>query len=147
MRFAETDQEIRACHAVMAQLRPQLGEAQFVEQVKRQQASGYRLAYLEVSGLIVCVAGLRLMETLAWGRVLYVDDLVTDDTVRSRGYGERMMDALVAHARNEGCIQLHLDSGVQRFAAHRFYLRRGFEIRSHHFSLVLTAEQAGNKSR
>ncbi len=28
-------------------------------------------------------------------------------------------------------IKLQLDSGVQRFGAHRFYLREGFHISSH----------------
>jgi hypothetical protein len=30
-----------------------------------------------------------------------------------------------------------LDSGVQRFGAHRFYLRRRMDITSHHFALDL----------
>jgi len=34
-------------------------------------------------------------------------------------------------------VQLHLDSGVQRFSAHRFYLSKRMEISSHHFSLKL----------
>jgi hypothetical protein len=32
---------------------------------------------------------------------------------------------------------LHLDSGVQRFAAHRFYLARRMDITCHHFALKL----------
>jgi hypothetical protein len=30
-----------------------------------------------------------------------------------------------------------LDSGVQRFGAHRFYLRRRMNITSHHFAIDL----------
>jgi hypothetical protein len=43
----------------------------------------------------------------------------------------------VAEARAAGCIKLELDSGVQRFAAHRFYLTKRMIISSHHFSLEL----------
>jgi hypothetical protein len=32
---------------------------------------------------------------------------------------------------------LHLDSGVRRFDAHRFYLNKRMNISSHHFSMVL----------
>ena len=46
------------------------------------------------------------------------------------------MDWLKCHARENECEQIHLDSGVQRFPAHRFYLREGFDIASHHFSIV-----------
>ena len=55
---------------------------------------------------------------------------------RSKGAGAEMMRWLKAHARELGCEQLHLDSGVQRFAAHRFCPREGFEISSHHFSIT-----------
>jgi hypothetical protein len=47
-----------------------------------------------------------------------------------------MLDWLKAHALELGCRQLQLDSGVQRFGAHRFYLREGFHISSHHFAIT-----------
>ena len=43
---------------------------------------------------------------------------------------------LKAYSRGHGCSQLQLDSGVQRFEAHRFYLREGFHISSHHFAIT-----------
>jgi hypothetical protein len=66
--------------------------------------------------------GYRIMESLYAGRFCYVDDLVTDQTARSLGYGGALFDWLVAEARAAGCGRLELDSGVQRFDAHRFYL-------------------------
>ena len=83
------------------------------------------------------VAGFRMLESLYAGRFCYVDDLVTDATGRSLGYGGVLFDWLVATARAEGCGRLELDSGVQRFAAHRFYLTKRMRISSHHFSLEL----------
>ena len=67
---------------------------------------------------------------------MYIEDLVTDSERRSSGLGRVMMDWLKGHAREHGCAQVHLDSGIQRFPAHRFYLREGFNIASHHFSIV-----------
>jgi GNAT superfamily N-acetyltransferase len=62
---------------------------------------------------------------------------VTRAADRSRGYGDQLLDWLVDHACGLGCDQLHLDSGVQRFAAHRFYLRNRMDITAHHFALKL----------
>jgi GNAT superfamily N-acetyltransferase len=135
--LASTDAKISRCFPVMQWLRPHLEAAEFVERVQRQLQEGYQLAYLEDGGKIRSVAGFRIQEMLAWGKILYVDDLVTSDTDRSRGYGGQLFDWLVEHARANGCKELHLDSGVQRFAAHRFYLRRRMDISSHHFSLKL----------
>jgi len=112
IRLAETDEEIRACFPVMAQLRPHLDAEGFVARVRRQMGGGYRLAFLEDGGRVAAVAGFRVTENLAWGRFLYVDDLVTDGGSRSQGYGERIFDWLVAEAGREGCDELHLDSGV-----------------------------------
>lgn len=136
--LASSADEIRRCFPVMAELRPHLTEAAFVAQVQRQQqGGGYQLAFLEADGLVRAVAGYRFLECLMWGRFLYVDDLVTASAWRSQGHGQHLLAWLVAQARAADCDQLHLDSGVQRFAAHRFYLRERLEITCHHFALKL----------
>jgi GNAT superfamily N-acetyltransferase len=123
----------------MAQLRPELDEARFVAAVERQRAEGYELVALREQGQVLAVVGFRIRHSLAWGRHLYIDDLVTDAQARSRGLGGALLDWCIERARREGCTQLHLDSGVQRFDAHRFYLRHRMRIRSHHFALDLPA--------
>jgi len=137
IRLAESDEDLRRCFAVMKQLRPQYDERGFLSQVRRQHADGYRVAMAVEERHTVAVAGFRLSENLAWGRFLYVDDLVTDAQTRSAGHGARLLDWLRLHAVAAGCDELHLDSGVQRFGAHRFYLRHGMNITSHHFQLEL----------
>lgn len=136
--LAESDAEIAACYPVMAQLRPHLVEGEFVDRVRRQAKNhGYRLAYIATDGRPAAMAGFRIAECLAWSKFMYVDDLVTDERLRSRGMGQALMDWLIAHARESGCAQFHLDSGVQRFGAHRFYLANRMAISSHHFGLEL----------
>jgi GNAT superfamily N-acetyltransferase len=136
--LAETDSDIAACFTVMRQLRPQLVEDEFVSRIRSQMAQGYRLARCDADGRPVAVAGYRVLENLAWGQFLYIDDLVSDEEHRSEGHGERLFGWLIAEAQRLGCGQLHLDSGVQRFAAHRFYLRQRMDITSHHFAIKLT---------
>ncbi len=138
IRLARTPEEIDACYSVMAELRPHVPRDRFIERVQRQiEGHRYALAALHQGGRVRGVAGFRISENLAWGVFLYVDDLVTASTDRSSGCGGALLEWLIAHARENGCEQLHLDSGVQRFAAHRFYLRHRMEIASHHFSLIL----------
>ena len=139
IRLAETRDEVARCHAVMRELRPHLELSSFVEQVARQRTEGYQLAYLEAEETVQACAGYRILEYLAFGRTLYVDDLVTAEIARSRGFGAELMAWLAAEARATNCAQLHLDSGVQRFGAHRFYLRERMDIIAHHFALKLSA--------
>lgn len=135
---ATSDADIHRCFAVMVQLRPHLVAAEFVTQVQRMQADGYRLAFLEADGAVRAVAGYRTYEKLFSGKNLYVDDLVTDATQRSRGHGAALLRWLAGEARRLGCVQLELDSGVQRFEAHRFYFRERMHISSYHFVMGLT---------
>ena len=135
--LAVEDDEIRSCYAVMAELRPHVSADDFLPRVRRQmEIAGYKLAYLS-DGEVKAVAGFRVSECLAWGSFMYVDDLVSKDGERSKGYGGQLFDWLVEYARGEGCDQFHLDSGVQRFAAHRFYLAKRMSIEAHHFGLKL----------
>jgi len=64
---------------------------------------------------------------------MYVDDLVSDQNGRSKNYGKQMLAWLMDEARKNGCKEFHLDSGVQRHAAHRFYLRERMDISCFHF--------------
>lgn len=135
---AETVDEVARCFEVMRELRTHLAtNAEFVARVQRQQEEGYRLAWLEAEGTVRAVAGYRVFDLLFSGRTLYVDDLVTRAVDRSTGFGGQLFDWLVAEARREKCNELTLDSGVQRFDAHRFYLAKRLKIASHHFSLEL----------
>ncbi len=134
---AESDPDILRCFPVMAQLRPHLVEAEFVARVRRMQREGFILARLEEEGAVRAVAGYRYHEKLFSGRTLYVDDLVSDPTRRSQGHGARLLAWLADQARARDCDLLELDSGVQRFDAHRFYFRERMRIASYHFSRAL----------
>jgi lysophospholipase L1-like esterase len=140
IRVAGTDQEIDACFPVMVQLRPHLVRSEFVARVHRQMADGYRLAYLREDNAVRSVAGYRMGEDLAGGKFLYVDDLITDQTRRSRGCGRALLAWLKHEAQLQGCAYIDLDSGTWRKDAHRFYLREGMSLVSYHFLQTLRAD-------
>ncbi len=132
-----SDRQIRRCFPAMAQLRPHLAESEFVARVRRQQRDGYHLAFLSERKVVKAVAGYRFSESLSWGKYMYVDDLVTLAQFRSQGHGQKLIAWLIRQARTHGCDEFHLDSGVQRFGAHRFYLASRMNIIAHHFALKL----------
>lgn len=138
IKIAESPDEVRATHRVMSQLRSHLTEDQYVAQVAVQQAQdNYKVVALFEGETIRAVAGFRLATGLALGHYLYVDDLVSDADVRSRGFGSTLLAWMADHGRQHGCTSLHLDSGVQRHEAHRFYLRERMDIVFYHFRMAL----------
>ncbi|HVF30794.1 MAG TPA: GNAT family N-acetyltransferase [Pyrinomonadaceae bacterium] len=136
--FAKTDDEINACYDVMAQLRSHIAPEDFVSRVRRQMDEfDFGLLYLEDEGEVKSVAGIRISEWLHRGKYLEIDDLVAKDGDRSKGFGGQLFDWIVDYARGQGCKHVRLLSGVQRFDAHRFYLRKRMNIEAHYFSLDL----------
>jgi GNAT superfamily N-acetyltransferase len=128
--------ETGLAHAAMTELRTAFADDRdgFVHQVDtRQRPAGYRLlaAFEGGQSEAAAVAGFRRVRSLAWGDVLYVDDLATRASSR-RGHGLALLEAIAAEGRTLGCGAIHLDSGHHRYGAHRLYLGAGYQIRSHH---------------
>lgn len=131
------DQQIESCFDAFAALRPHLSRDGFLSQIRRQEAQGYQVLALAHDGAVKSVAGFRQAEFLAWGRIIYIDDLSTLPACRGHGFASSLLDWLSAHAREQGCCAVHLDSGYARHAAHRLYLNKGFELSSHHLTMAL----------
>jgi len=129
--------DLLSCFPAFQSLRPHLNAETFIQQVTRQASQGYRIIAVRLGNQVPSAAGYRIAEFLAWGKVLYIDDLTTLESARGQGHGGALLDWLIAHAREQGCNAVHLDSGYQRHAAHRLYLRKGFVLSSHHLALTL----------
>ena len=131
------DRQIERAFGVFSHLRPHLDCGTFLKRVHAQQAEGYKIVYIELDGEIVCAAGYRLASFLAWGKVLYVDDLITHPEKKRLGLGGRLLDWLIEEGTRLGCDEVHLDTGFARHDAHRLYLNKGFKLDCHHLSLKL----------
>ena len=134
---AKNNSDVRRCFRVFAHLRPHLDEAEFARRVQVQAAEGYNIAYIESDKEIVAAAGYRVLHFLAWGKVLYLDDLITDPERKKAGYGSALLEWVAQKGSELGCDELHLDTGYQRHDAHRLYLKNGLDLSCHHLSKKL----------
>lgn len=122
---------------VLRELRPHLTEELFTQVMREAGPQGLRFTAVFAGERCVAIAGWRIVANTSAIRKLYIDDLSTAAADRSHGYGRMLMDELRERAVSAGCRSLELDSGVQRFDAHRFYLRERMSITAHHFDLEL----------
>lgn len=118
-----TDEEIEAAFPLMRQLRDRVRKETFLAEVRRQQTQGYRLLAGFEGGRLVALAGIRPGHTLARGPHIFVDDLVTDETVQGAGHGRSLLRRIGQLARAEGFPRVYLDS---RATAKGFYEALGF---------------------
>lgn len=122
---------------VLQELRGALTAELLAQVLAEGEPQGLRFLAAFRDGGCVGLAGWRLIANTSATRKLHVDDLVTTAAGRSEGVGAALLQELERRARAAGCTLLDLDSGVQRHAAHRFYLRERFDIDAHHFAKQL----------
>lgn len=125
LTFAAVSSEegLTAVYPLMRQLRDRIRPETFAAEVRVQQAHGYELIAGFVAGAPVVLAGIRRAHTLARGAHLFVDDLVTGESVRGQGHGRAMLRHVAALARAEGLPRVYLDA---RLTAKGFYEQVGF---------------------
>ena len=122
--------------ALHRDLRPQLSP-EYSDAMDRVFRNGGRLIVAAQGDAVVGLAVWRLLENTMFGRFFYVDDLVTDTALRSRGVGKALLARCEAVAVELGCQEFVLDSGVQRAQTHRFYFREGLVVRAFNFGKTL----------
>src|SRR3954447_11023715 len=118
-----SDHEIESAFPLMAALRDRIHADTFVAEVRRQGCQGYELIAAFEDTTLVALAGVRRAHTLSRGEHVFVDDLVTDERMRGKGYGAALLRWVASRAAAEGIARMYLDS---RLTAKGFYEQAGF---------------------
>jgi GNAT superfamily N-acetyltransferase len=79
------------------------------------------------------------IESVRFGRRVWVEDLAVHPAHRSLGIGKQLLDEAKRWARGRGATHLELDSAETRPDAHRFYEREQPATRSRCFGWTLNA--------
>lgn len=77
---------------------------------------------------IIGIATLSIIMGPIVRKVAYLEDFVTDASLRGQGIGTNLWNAMLDWAKEKGCTELCFTSGHGREAAQAFYLKRGAEI-------------------
>lgn len=124
--------------AVMHELRDHLTLDAYLDLLRTMNEEGYELWALCDGDDIKALAGIAVRTNLYYGRYIWVFDLVTSASERSRGYGEALLKHIERLGQERDCDLVALSSGLQRTDAHRFYQdKMGYEKVSWSFKKVL----------
>ena len=127
---------LSAGEALHTVFRPNLA-GQYQAMMAQILDEGARLTFLVDDGEVRALALWRYFHTTYAGYRLEVDDLVTDQSQRSKGYGATLLSWVEAQAKALGCDVVTLNSGTHRIHAHRFYFRQRYAITAFHFGKAL----------
>ncbi len=124
IKHLQTKEQLLEGFQVLKELRPHLTGDTFLEIYETMHKEGYELyAYVEEDE-IVAVTGIIMLTNFYDGRHIYVYDLVTKSTIRSKGYGEKLLTYIEGLGKERGCEKVTLSSGLPRVDAHRFYEKK-----------------------
>ncbi|WP_391201635.1 GNAT family N-acetyltransferase [Psychrobacillus sp. L4] len=118
IKMLQTKEDWQAVYPLIQQLRPHLTEDRYFELLK--QMPTYQ-GWVIVDGTFKAFIGFEERHNFYNEKHLFVYDFVTNENDRSKGYGEKLMEALITHAKENQFGYISLESGVQRYDAHRFY--------------------------
>ena len=86
------------------------------------------LLAIDDEGKIQGIATLSIIMGPIVRKVAYLEDFVTDESVRGQGVGSQLWQAILNWAKSKNCTELNFTSGHGREVAQEFYKKRGAEI-------------------
>ncbi|CRK80353.1 GNAT family N-acetyltransferase [Neobacillus massiliamazoniensis] len=123
---------------VMNELRTHLNESTYLEILHSMREEGYKLFALYHNEQVVAVTGVAIRTNFYYGKHVFVYELVTQSSQRSKGYGEKLLSYIHQYAIHNGCGIVNLESALFRSDAHRFYeTKMGYEKFCYSFKKVL----------
>ncbi|KAA0548603.1 GNAT family N-acetyltransferase [Bacillus sp. BGMRC 2118] len=117
----KTNEDFEAAYPVLHELRTHLTMEEYYLLLNKMLPQGYRMFAAYYEEHIVAVTGVIELVNFYNDKHLYVYDLVTKGTQRSKGYGEQLLSYIHTLAKETGCQYVALSSGLQRTDAHCFY--------------------------
>jgi GNAT superfamily N-acetyltransferase len=117
----KSKEEWLQAYPVMHELRTHLSEEEYLDLLNRMVPQGFRMFALCQGDQVMAVTGIIELVNFYNLKHIYVYDLVTKETERSKEYGETLLSFIHNLAKEKGCHSVALSSGLQRIDAHRFY--------------------------
>ena len=106
---------------LMNELRTNLNQSTYLDLLRSMNKEGYKIFALYDNDQIVALTGIIILTNFYFGKHVFVYDLVTKPSERSKGYGEKLLAHIHQYAKLNGCGIVALESGISRVDAHKFY--------------------------
>ncbi len=123
-----TEDELVTIYPLLAQLNPDISEESFLRLLPEVRAKGYRCIGAYDADKLVAIAGFRISARFWCGRYIDFDNVMVDEAYRNSGLGQRMVDWVEEEGRRAGCDNSLVEVYARSHGAHRFYMRKGYDM-------------------
>jgi GNAT superfamily N-acetyltransferase len=132
-RFCTHKHEMIPHWALIAQLNPAVTAPYLEEVLDDMIAHGYQMVLLMDGDFCAGLSGIWVSTKIYSGKYLEMDNVVIDQSYRSKGLGNLLTEFITDYAKKLGCKTMMLDAYIENDKAHTFYERAGFVKRGYHF--------------
>ena len=132
-----TTEELPTILPLIEQLNPHADPAELRRKLSVMIPLNYHCIGAYLDGVLIGVSGFWLGTRFWSGEYIDIDNVIVDEAHRSQGIGEQMIAWLEHYGTQRGCKMAMLDCYVTKHAAHRFYIRQGYDILGYHFTKTL----------
>lgn len=138
LKAVNDESEMPKVYSILKELRPKLSYSDFLSLYEKAHLSnGYEFVVIENENQIVAIMGYRIIFDFVHGKHLYIDDLVTTKSERSRGLGAKLLSYAEDLARQLNCRGLRLCTGVENTQGQRFYEHNGWQARAFAYKKIV----------
>lgn len=128
---AKDKNDLERCYPIMKELRTALSYDDFIViYFSAHEADKYEIVGVESEGKVLAVMGYRILHDYVHGKHLYIDDLVSTESHRSKGLGAMLLTHAEGQAKEFGCKGLRLCTGIENELGKKFYERHGWNLRA-----------------
>lgn len=127
----QTQKELEQAFLLMKELRPHLTLQDFLEIYNQShKTTGYEIAAVVKDSQILAIMGYRILYDYVHGKHCYIDDLVSTEQQRSKGYGSILLKYAEQFAQDNQCTGLRLCTGIENDRGKKFYEKNEWNLRA-----------------
>lgn len=132
---AQTQSDLEKFYPLLTQLRPGLSFESFLDTYNNAQKNDqYELVGFLDGDHVAALIGYRVLYDFVRGRHLYIDDLITNENLRSAGLGATVLKFAEEKARELHCVGgLRLCAALENERGIKFYEKNGWKARAFAF--------------
>ncbi len=114
-----------------------ISEAVLKERVLEMSQQNYECIGIYDAAKLIGICGMWFQTRHYAGKSMEVDHVIIDDTHRSKGIGNSLMEFVYEYAQKKDCNWVELNTYVDNYPSHKFYANQGFIARGYHFIKML----------
>ncbi|MDN3596777.1 GNAT family N-acetyltransferase [Zunongwangia endophytica] len=103
------------------------------ERFEQMLKQNYQCFGIFMDSKIIGVFGLWEMTRHYAGKIYEVDHIVIAEAHRGQGIGEKLFSFIDDLAKKNNAATVELNTYVENFKSHKFYMNQGYVIRGYHF--------------